>query len=166
MSTLIIISLAILATYILTLVYKHGVPTSLSDTYYVLEHKKKGSGRIFVLIMFCTTMLLIGPMIELTPENWKFIAFLAVIGLGFVGAAPMFLEKSTSKVHYIAASVSAIGGLAWIFMAAPHCWPIIPATIALTLIAATYTKSLKCYVFWAEMAVFSSVYSAALIVAL
>lgn len=165
MNTLLIISLIIFLGYVLTMIKMFGVPSSLSDTYYLLDGKKKGTGAFFILFMFIICFLLMIPMIEITPENWKFVAFLAILGLGFVGAAPMFLESSTSKVHYTAAGMATAGGLTWIFVVAPQYWWCLLLTTVAVIMIAMKTKTWKCYTFWLEMIVFISVYIAALLFA-
>ena len=158
--TLTLLSLIIFMAYLAIIIAYFGIPDSLSESYYLLEGKFKNSGVLFTLLMFVMVFLIIAPMLDSTPDKFQALAFFAILGLGFVGAAPLFKREGTeSKVHFIAAAVSALCGMIWIFVVFPTLFyvPIAVAVTVLTLAALTKTTT-KAFLFWAEMVVFFSVY--------
>lgn len=161
MLTLVLIALCIFMSYIITSIGIFGVPSSISDTYYLFESKKKNLGVIFTIMMFSLVFLFIAPFLDITPDNWQFLAFLSVIGIGFVGAAPLFKKKGIdSIVHSYGAISSAIFSFMWIFICYPSTWhSVIQALIIVTagvLISPTPFKNSK--LFWGEMVVFLTMF--------
>lgn len=138
-----------------------GIPSSLSDSYYLLESKKRNLGALFTIMMFSMTFLIIAPMLQITPENWQFLAFLSVIGIGFVGAAPLFKSGGTeSKVHTYAAAASAIFSLLWMFICYPELVGSLFNSIIIVMIGIFISKRNVSYnyIFWIEMILFLSIY--------
>ena len=118
MITLIILALLLFTAYTFYVYGKLGIPDSYSNTWYLLKAKKKGLQWIWYGFMITFVALLLPAVIELTPDEWRFLAFLAVAPLGFVGTAAAFKDDPmTGKVHLIAAIISAaaIIGLTFVF---------------------------------------------------
>ena len=158
--TTIILSLIIFMAYLGVIIALFGIPDSLSKSYYLLEEKFKNSGVLFTFLMFVTVFLIIAPILDITPDNYQALAFFAIIGLGFVGAAPLFLRGGMeTKVHFAGAAISAISGLAWIFIVTPQYWWYVLIVTGIMLGAMIITKTLRCYLFWVEMVVFFSIYA-------
>lgn len=88
--TLIIISFLIITSYVGVMIYRKGIPYSISDTYYSLEHKVW-----FGFSMIATALLLMPSILDRTPENFQFLAFLMCAGICFVGVAPNFKGESS-----------------------------------------------------------------------
>lgn len=163
--TTVLLAFIVFLAYLAAIFSLFGVPTSLSDTYYLLDRKMKDTGCLFTLLMFVMAFLIIMPLFDITPEEYKALAFFIVLGIAFVGAAPLFDKKDPTTpdveplVHYISAALSAVCGMGWVFIVNPELFyvPIIVST--LIIIASILTKSVvKGLLFWAEMIVFFSVY--------
>lgn len=119
MTTLIIISLVIFLAYLAGMYKYFGIPYSISDTYYKLEARKKGTGWLFTAMCWGVGGLLLPALLDITPESYQFTAFLACAGLIFVGAAPQFKLSLTRSVHYGAAAVCVIFSQIWVGFT---CW--------------------------------------------
>jgi hypothetical protein len=94
METVLIISFAIFAIYVMYIFIKYGVRPSLSDSFY-------SAGYLFTGWCFVIGISVTAVMLELSEGKWyQFIAFLAGSGLCLVGAAPRFkaYERTT---HYV-----------------------------------------------------------------
>lgn len=102
-----VLSLILMTAYILVFIFKHGVPPSLSESFYVIRHKVT-----FSLTLAATGALVIIPWIEVSQRG-EGLAFLAVAGMMFVAASPQFKESLSREVHYVAASIMAAACIAW-----------------------------------------------------
>ena len=125
---LILVAIILFLTYNIVAVCIFGMPTSLSDTYYLYESKKKGLGYIFTAMMFLMSLMLMPAWIGISDSmpGWEqyftFLAFLAAVMIFFVGAAPAFRNIGIeNKVHMIAAKACAVFAIAW---CAVVCWRI------------------------------------------
>lgn len=88
MSTvLIIISLIILISYTVSVLVKNNwkIPSSISATFYSLEHKFW-----FGFSMIVSSFILLPGILEITPEKYQSISFLACLGMVLIGSAPNF----------------------------------------------------------------------------
>lgn len=97
------------------MVKRNGIPYSISDTYYSLEHKVW-----FGFSMIGTAVLLMPDILELTPESYQFLTFLICAGLCFVGAAPNFKVGMDRPIHIIATFIAALGSQVWIALTCPY----------------------------------------------
>lgn len=96
-----------LLVYIVVLsIYGGRIPPSLSDSVFYLKQEKRW---IWTLFLFIFSFLTIPVAIEVADENTKFLAFLAIAALAFVGAAPLVRDTSdiAYKVHCWAAAICA-----------------------------------------------------------
>lgn len=105
----IIIAIIILLIYTFVLIRIGGaMPSSLSASVYFINKNKRW---IWTAVLFAVCFLCIPTIIEKSNENTQFLGFLAIAGLGFVGAAPLVPIKEDSlqlKVHEIGAIVCAV----------------------------------------------------------
>lgn len=162
--TLILISFAIFAAYLLgALLHIRQVPPSLSETFYLIGDAPKCY--LFTAALWAMMFTLLPVLLDMTPERWEWLAFLALTGIGFVGAAPFFHNATEGKVHTAAAVMAAVFGLVWCAVCL-HWWTIIivSTTTAVAIIVAIKTSSWKSSkTFWLEMVAFASVYLSAMI---
>lgn len=159
MLTLAIISSALLALYLMFYFIKYRVvPSSLSETYYIIDVPYN-----FTLTLFAMVFSVVAPLIEMTPDPFRVVAFLVPVGIGFVGAAPCFKESYEGKVHTIGALVAAVSAMAWVILIARLWWVILVALFLMTILAIATGTIHRCYTFWLEMVAFSSLYSSLLI---
>lgn len=150
---LIFISLTILIVYFWKVIKLIGIPWSISDTYYQL--KKHGrSGLWFQIAMILSVGILLPEWLEVTEgENYQCCAFLACIGLIFVGSAPCFKLELDSKVHIGATIVCGLASLLYMIFAGYTTIPLLLAFPTGFLIY-KYDKP----VFWLEIWMFISTY--------
>lgn len=122
MITLILISLLTIATYTAIVTIKSGIPYSISETYYRLNHKKW-----FTFVMLFTAITLLPAALDNSSENSQFLIFLSVAGMGVVGLSPNFIhrEKSELIAHYIGSGMLLIFSQCWVGCNLPWaltCW--------------------------------------------
>ena len=156
---IILTAMMVMAAYMAIIAGTFGIPPSLSDSFYLLDERKKGLGYVFTGLCWTEAIMVAICMLELSDGMWfQFMAFLACAGLGFVGAAPLFREKSESRVHFTGAAMCAIFSQVWIILMGMWYLPVIFLAIALLAVRANGNK-----IFWLEMAAFASAYAAILI---
>jgi len=160
MTALLYISAAVFVAYIVTMCAMFGELTSISESYYLLERKHKGLGWIFTGWCWVEALTLLPYLMHVCPENMKFMAFWACVGLAFVGVAPQTKAiKMEKTVHFVGATMS--GGLSVliIFLMGYAPCPIIAIIIATILMVYREKK----WLLWLEIAGFVSTYTALII---
>lgn len=158
-----IISLLIFVVYLAcVLKYIGHVPQSLSETYYLIGGKPFNRLRasLFTFMMWTVAFMLLPAMLNVTPGNMQFLAFLALTGICFVGAAPEFYEEFQGRIHTASAVIAAVFGLAWAMFAGNGLgWVALVLSLFGAMAGAISTKSIKsCRIFWLEMIAFATVY--------
>ena len=149
MTAAIFVSFGLFAVYLAAVIRLSGVPASISDSYYLLESRKKGLGYVFTLWCWAIAFAVAAMMFELSAGQWyQFLGLFAGGGLAFTGAAPLF-KSHERTVHYCAAGVCAASALTW--MCAAGLW-YVPATV-LTACAGVNLRQGK-PVFWIETGLF------------
>lgn len=162
MITLILISLLTIVTI------KSGIPFSISETYYRLNHKKW-----FTFVMLFTAITLLPAALENSSENSQFLIFLSVAAMGIVGLSPNFIygEKSEQMVHNVGSVMLLIFSQCWVGCNLP--WALTCWIVYVMWIIFNYNKSgpeQNFYnrlistkpVFYAELIVMITVYATAL----
>ena len=154
------LSLTVFAAYLIYALNKIGrVPSSFSATYYLLGR----TGMLFTPVMFAMALLILPGIIEVTPDNWRFVAFLCPAAIAFVGAAPEFKITFALKVHQTAALLAAVLGILWVLFLSGYWWTVILSVIICCFLAHETRTVDDCKVFWLEMMAFSSVYASLLL---
>jgi hypothetical protein len=149
------ISFAGFLAYVIFIVATFGVPASVSDSFYLLNEKKKDLGYLFTLWCYLTgitAIILMAPVLE--DEWFQAVGFFPGAALCFVGTAPLFKKDRQHKIHVRSAFVCAVSALLWIVLSGYWLAPVtllLPAVIA----AKKWPQSI---VFWAEYWVFFSTY--------
>lgn len=165
MEYLVLTSFVIYLVYNIISLYTHGIPHSLSETYYRWNDIKKGAGYAFCVALGLMAGLLLPAWLEIGAGSpWQFLSFLTCGSLLFVTAAPNFKSFGIeSTVHTVAAIFSAICGMCWVIFVA-DLWVLILLVLLYTLIVAVSSRTLKsCYVYWLETIAFLSIYIALLL---
>lgn len=100
-----------IAIYTAIVSIKSGIPYSISETYYRINHKKW-----FTFVMLFTTITLLPVALEYSLENNQFLIFLSVAGMAIVGLSPNFIygEKSEQIAHYIGSGMLLIFSQCWV----------------------------------------------------
>lgn len=168
---LVLISLGVFLAYNAGALCVFGVPTSLSNTYYLYEQKKKHLGMIFPAMMgtmgftLLPAWLELGEVVSPWSTNLNVLAFFACAAICFVGAAPAFrANKLEGTVHTAAAITAAAASLLWCLIV---CWkvmyvPIIAA--GLIALAAWLTKTFKKgLTYWLEMMAFGATFATVIV---
>lgn len=101
------LSLAVFVGYCTMYLVHHGLPESLSETFYHLKHRWKFS----VCLMLMAALVFV-PWMEAT-ERLEFLVFFACFSVFLVAASPQFKEDFVSPIHYGAAGVMFISTVVW-----------------------------------------------------
>jgi hypothetical protein len=153
MNTLIIIAMTLLFGYTLTVcVVNRGVPSSLSATFYALPPM---GAWLWTFIIGAVSGLTLPVILETAPNDWAFLAFIAIVGLLFVAVCPLVPDKGdmTYKIHIGGAVVCAVCSQLLIAVTEPKLLLLwIPWAIAYVWI--TKDGKWKQATFWAEMTCF------------
>ena len=160
-----LISFLLLGGFLLLSATRFGIPDMVSDTYYQLQGTtgsevlggkvKRNFGWVFSVVMCLVAGLMMVAILDLC-RGVQCLAFIGCGGLAFVGCAPNYLGDD-SKVHKIAAIVSAIGCVGW--CSSVNLAPTLLLAIAVLIIyfpPAKKPDSVGYY--WAELAAFLDVY--------
>ena len=156
---LIFASIAIFLLYIGSMVFMFGVPWSISNTYYLLEEKRKGLGWLFTVFCYGVGGFLLLGWLNVTPEGYQFTCFLSAAGLAFVGTAAQFKESLTNTVHYTAAVICCLFSQIWCFAAG--FWWLSLLSFAFFLCVAGFSRE-KNWMFWIEIAAIMATYNSIL----
>ena len=153
----ILISIIILLVYTIIMIKIGGsIPSSLSASVFNIPTNKRW---IWTIVLFAVCFLCIPTYIEKTSENTQFLAFLAIVGLAFVGAAPLVKfsdDKMQFRVHKVSAIVCAT--CSQLILAFNYPWLLL---LWIPFIIYSFIKGLKTWrtiVFWGEMVCFTSTF--------
>ena len=76
--------------------------------------------RWLLLVTLWSQLALVPPMLEVTPEPWKWLAALGMFAIGICGGANLF-DKADRKVHTIAAIVAFTLLTGWVMVVDSVC---------------------------------------------
>ena len=162
----VLISLSLFTSYNIASLHFFGVPSSLSNTYYLYETKKKHLGMVFPAMMASMAFTLLPAWLELgeVVSSWSAylnpLAFFTCAAILFVGGAPAFRSnKLEGTVHEVAAKIAAACAVVWCLVV---CWKImyVPLGVAgLIAVIGAITKTWKsASVYWLEMMAFGATF--------
>jgi hypothetical protein len=153
MITVLTLSFALFVAYMATLAIWFGIPASISDSFYLLNGRRRGLGYVFTLWCWITAIAVMAMVFDVSDGSWyAFLGLFAGGGLGFVGAAPLF-KTYDRVVHYVSAATCALAAVSW--MCASGFW-YVPAVSLALCIAVGWLSGKR--VFWIETACFASMY--------
>lgn len=118
---MVVLSLAVFASYVIAMAMKYGAKEVVS------EYAYEGGMTLFTACIGTSAALLVPAMIEAAPDNWKFLGFLASAALIFVAVAPHY-KGDEMKLHKTAVKIAGVCAVAW---AMATCWEV----VALSLVA-------------------------------
>lgn len=141
------LSCAIMTLYLTAYILNLGLPTSISETYYYTEAKW-----LFPTCTATAGVLALVPLLNITPDSYRFVAFFIVASILFVAAAPAFREELTNKVHSGAAIILGVSALTWLILTngVPY--------IAITAMLAGLLFDRRRLVFWLEIGLLYNLY--------
>lgn len=155
-----IVSFLLILTYVIIYVTKHGIPHSLSQTYYGITYKV-----LFSITIIISSLLIFPTMLEKTSENLQFLVFLTLCGILFVGFTPNFKDSSMiDNIHMISAGMSLITSQLLILLTNPWillCWIYIIAYIINYVIKNNQIKNIfidSNIIFWSEIIMMLTMY--------
>lgn len=139
-----------------------SIPTSISNSFYLYESKKKNLGYVFTAFMFIESFLVACPFIVASEGNWyECLAFFCTCGIAFCGAAPLSRGVTMeSKVHVVGASSAAVLGMIWCILSAGFLVTINTLAVYLFVVAiAVYVTDTRkeCKTFWTELIFFTTI---------
>lgn len=73
----------------------------------------------FCVTMVATAFLLLPSIMEVTPDNYQFTAFLACVGMIMTGVAPHFKEGIEKKIHTSGAVLCLVFSQVWVSLTSP-----------------------------------------------
>ena len=124
---------------------KKSLVTCVSECWYHIH-----LAHYFLLAL--AALMMLPPMLNCTPDNWQFLAFLACAALAFVASAPSYLEKFEGRVHSASAIVCAASAIAWAAVVVPVA--LIGCAL---LIVAAFDKTHR--LLWLELSAFATAYT-------
>ena len=116
MIIIIAINIILFCLYNIYIIYKYGLPTSLSETAYMLEKRYW----VFTVLCLVTGFSTLPIWFDMGSADWNFLKFLSMIGLVFTGVTPLFKEELNKPIHYTSAIITCICMLCWLGLSG--CW--------------------------------------------
>ena len=159
----VVISIIILLGYTIALCIKGGgVPASLSASVFYMPYDKRW---IWTVVLYGVVILAMPTYMDKVSQNTQFLAFLAMAGLAFVGAAPLVKDHQelAYKVHCLAAVICAVCSQLVLVFNQPWlllCW--VPF-VAYEVWRLSYNFSWRTQTFYGEMVCFGSTFAFCLI---
>ena len=166
MTTLLITSFIILLSYTVYYLLRVGLLPSHSDSYYAL----KGQGWMFQVSLFLSAFLLMIPLLEVTPDPFKFTAFFTCAPVLFTAFAPDFRKENGKvtmerKVHMMGAKIGGVISFLWaIWMAYSFTWNILIIVALLGIIFFILNKIFNKPILFLEYWIFTYPYIILLII--
>jgi hypothetical protein len=156
METLLFISLFIYIACKIAVIKLFGTPGSFSETFYLLNERKKDLGYLFTLWCYAVGISVMIVMMNYSEGKWyQFLPFFAGGALCFTGTAPLFKGREKT-IHFVSASVCAAIALLWMYLEGYWLIPFEALAIYLLLME---ISGKRCLTFYLESVVFESCYT-------
>ena len=140
-------SCLIMALYLTAYICNAGLPASLSATFYRTERKW-----LFPLTIATSGLLAMVPLLNHTPDRYRFVAFFIVAATLFVASAPAFRDEFTGRVHATAAAILGLSTLAWLILTIGWPWLALAGTVI-----AVFDR--RHFLFWIEVGLLYNLYA-------
>lgn len=151
MNILVILSMITITTYVVAMVIKEKeIPESISSTVFKLKKKMVW---VFSVVMWVVGFLLMPPLMENVSDSTRFIAFLMVAGILFVGASPL-VAKEKNTIHYVCAVMSGIASQLLVALNQPLFLLMWFPYISYTMVAKDGSRNF----FWVEVSCMMTVF--------
>lgn len=134
--------LVIFVAYNIYILYRFGIPESLSETSYLLGKNKW----MFSIVCVLFTLVVLPPWIGASIVNTEFLTLFACGGIAFAGLTPMYRESFQKTIHYTSAIISSICMVIWMAFNDPS----LILMLGVLFIVPTAFKP-KSYVYWFEL---------------
>lgn len=146
MIVLLIITAVLFIIYNVFVLYKFGIPESLSATSYHFK-EKYNQHWWFSLICLIIIIGLFPIWISISSEITQFLVFLSCSGILFIGASPFFLNGMEKPIHYISGIITTITFIIWFILNGYYLWLIY---IGISCIPFIIWKP-KCFIYFIEI---------------
>lgn len=150
------VPIIIFVIYISWVIYLNGVPSSISDSYYVLGKKNRQLSDLFTLFCWFVSIPLLVYWIDLRPDDFDLLPFIACSSLVFVGGSPMFKRSFEGRIHKVSAILCSVSTYIWLVC---YSNTLLVTFSAITLIL-TYIFVESNRLFWLEMIAFVTLFIA------
>lgn len=90
------------------IIYKYGIPISLSETSYNLGNKFWLFTTLCLITAFSIMPIWFG------YGEYNFLKFISVMGLIFTGVTPLYKKELDGKIHYTASILTCVCFLIWL----------------------------------------------------
>lgn len=132
--------------YNLFILYKEGVPESLSKTSYIWESI---CGKPYLFTTYCILLvcLLFPVWMEYCNDNIQYLVFISCCGIIFAGCTPLYREDLQKPIHYASGIITMIAYVLWLVFTELYFLLIIEAILIVLLIALDYRN----YVYYIEI---------------
>lgn len=146
MVTLLLITAVLFIFYNIFILWKFGIPESLSATSYLFK-EKYNQHWWFSLICVIIIIGLFPNWVTISTLNTQFLVFLSCCGILFIGASPFFLKGMEKPIHYISGIITTITFILWFILNGYYLWLIY---IGITCIPFIIWKP-KCFIYFIEI---------------
>ena len=155
-----ILSAILFFGFVALCVWKFGLQSCYS-AYGMLWRDAFPPFNIWSAVTFTTAALLVPAILEASKDNpWQAVAFFCPALIIFVAATPDYATNHPAGIlHSVAAALSALLSLVFIFAIAPHLWGL-PVLFVLLATFATLLCGAYSAMFWGEMAAYATIYTA------
>lgn len=140
------LSCLIISVYLGAYLITKGLPESISATYYGVE-----SRWLFPAVIGTSGALTLIPLMNNTPDAYRFVAFFIVAATLFVASAPAFREDMVDKVHAISAAVLGISAVVWLLLTTGCPWIGLGGIVAAVI-------DRRHFLFWVETGLLYNLY--------
>ena len=166
MTILLITSFTVLFSYTAYYLSRVGLLPSHSDSYFALGKQ----GWMFQVSLFLSAFLLMIPLLEITPDPFKFTAFFTCAPVLFTAFAPDFRKENGKvtmerKVHMMGAKIGGVISFLWVvWMAYSFTWNILIIVALLGIIFFILNKIFNKPILFLEYWIFTYPYIILLII--
>ncbi len=152
MISLVVIAITIIALYLGAMIYAgRQIPESISQTVYVLPRKGQW---LFTIVMWTVAFILLPQLMQISTDNTRFLAFLAMGGILGVGASPL-VAKEKNTFHYVCAAVSGIASQSLVALNRPLLLLVWFWYVGYTLLAKDGSRNM----FWVQISCMLTVFA-------
>ena len=145
---LFIISFLLFVSYNVLFVRYKGLPTCLSDTFYMFKSSRSW---LFPVTLSVCIFTAVPAWIHVSKDIFTVLPFIACFGVLLVAAAPYY-KSITNRPHVFGAAIAGLATLAWTILHMP--WMVL---LLLLFIYPIY-RYRSCYLYFLELWAFSMVY--------
>lgn len=132
-----LLSFTIYVTYVCVCVKRYGSKMDcISSTFYLNKRKW-----IFSAIIISISFLILPSWLEISGDNYTFLAFLSTVLLSIVGICPRYLEDER-RIHIASVVLSCVLSLIWNIVSGTYILPIIGLILLLLYKAIFNVKDL------------------------